>query len=122
MISEEEVLQRATAEILAGWIPRTDSPWLFPGVRRQVPWRNGRPGTRPIDRLKSAGRDAGIEGLTFQSLRHTFATYARRLWGLSELELMTVLRHTSPGTQRAYVHSLPEHGPLVQSVREVSYR
>jgi len=110
------------AEVLTTWIPLAGSEWLVPGARRLVPWMNGRPGTRPIDRLKAAGRDAGIEGLTFQSLRHTFATYARHQWGLSDLELMTVLRHTSPGTQRAYVHALPGHGPLVESVRAVSYK
>jgi integrase len=106
--------------ILETWLPRTGSEWLFPGIRQRGPWTGGANGSRPNERIREAGRECGVEGLTLQSLRHTFATHARRQWGLSELELADVLRHTSPATQRWYVHEARRE-ELVASVSRVSY-
>lgn len=106
--------------ILGEWLPLAGSPWLFPGIRKKcAPWTGGELGRRPCDRLRMAGEECGVEGLTFLSLRHTFATHARRRWGLSALELRDCLRHTSPSTQAYYVH--PDRDGLVRSVRGVSY-
>ena len=107
-------------EILRGWLPRCGSEWLFPGVRRQGPWTGGTCGERACDRIRQAGREVGIEGFTLISLRHSFATHARRQWGLSALELADVLRHTSPVTQQWYVHEGRQQD-LVASVSRVSY-
>ena len=106
--------------ILATWLPRCGSEWLFPGIRKRGPWTGGANGMRPCERIREAGRECGVEGLTLLSLRHTFATHARRQWGLSALELADVLRHTSPATQRWYVHG-PRQEELVASVSRVSY-
>jgi integrase len=107
--------------ILHTWLPKTGCAWCFPGVRLRGPWLGGANGTRACDQIRRAGLELGIEGLTLLSLRHTFATHCRRQWGLSSLELADVLRHTSPATQRWYVHG-PELAALVASVDRVSYR
>jgi len=106
--------------ILGDWLPRCGSEWLFPGVRRQGPWTGGKCGERACDRVRQAGQKVGVAGFTLLSLRHSFATHARRQWGLSAIELADVLRHTSPATQQWYVHEarLEE---LVASVSRVSY-
>jgi integrase len=106
--------------ILEIWIPLAGSDWLFPGVRKKsVPWTGGALGNRPCDHLRRAGEECGLAGLTFLSLRHTFATWARRRWGLSAIELQDCLRHSSPATQRHYLHA--DRAGLVESVRNVSY-
>jgi integrase len=107
--------------ILAQWIPRVGSPWLFPGVRRTGPWIGGSDGTRPTDRVRAVGAELGIDGLTLQSLRHTFATWSRRRWGLSALQLRDVLRHTTEHTQEHYVHGELDFEELIRSVRKVRY-
>lgn len=57
--------------ILADWIPRIGSgPWLFPGVLYRGPWIGGRPGEKPSQKLRNAGRAVGLEGLNFEALRH----------------------------------------------------
>ena len=106
--------------ILHTWLPRCASEWVFPGVRLRGPWTGGACGTRACDQLRRAGEELGIAGLTLASLRHTFATHARRDWGLSDIELADVLRHTSPQTQRWYVHEARQCD-LVRSVSRVSY-
>lgn len=113
-------IPRELSVILADWLPRCGCEWLFPGVRMVGPWTGGACGARPCDRIRQAGQEVGVAGLTFLSLRHSFATHARRQWGLSEIQLADVLRHTSPATQRWYVHeaSLRE---VVASVSRVSY-
>jgi len=108
-------------EILREWLPRTGSEWLFPGVKRFGPWTGGTASKCPLGRLKAVGEDLGIEGLTWQSLRHTFATWARRRWGLSGIQLRDVLRHTTEHTQEHYVHDELDTCELVKSVQWVRY-
>jgi integrase len=108
------------AKILAGWLPRARSEWLFPGVRGRGPWTGGMNGERPTERLRKAAEEVGVYGLTLLALRHTFATWARRRWGLDARQLMHVLRHTTERTQENYVQ--PEYSDLVASVAKVSYR
>jgi len=97
----------ALADVLAGWIPRCGSTWLFPGVRRQGPWLEGPTGEKALDQVKQLGLRAGVPGLTFQSFRHTFASLSEG-WGIGELALQRVLRHTRIRTQLGYRHPLPE--------------
>jgi integrase len=109
--------------IIAAWIPRCGSAWLFPGVRsRDHPWTGGANGERPCDRLRQAGEDIGIQGLTLNSLRHAWATWARRRWGLSAIQVQEVLRHTSPRTQAWYLEDEPDQAFRVRAVSQVSYR
>ncbi len=109
--------------VLASWRPRVlgRSIWLFPGVRFRGPWTGGAYGARAVDALKAAGQAVDVEGLTFASLRHTFATAARRRWGVSALELRDILRHTSPATQEWYLDP-PSPAELLDSVSRISYR
>jgi integrase len=108
-------------EILAEWRPHAGPTWLFPGLERVGPWTGGMPGRKPLDRLKQAGEAAGVPHLTFQSLRHSWATHAETAWGLSDALIMRVLRHTTGRTSREHYR----HADLVNlatAVRSISYR
>jgi integrase len=95
------------AAVLAGWIPQCGSTWIFPGIRRRGPWLEGSVGEKALDQVKALGIRAGVEGLTFQSFRHTFASLSEG-WGVGELALQRILRHSNLRTQRGYRHPLPE--------------
>jgi hypothetical protein len=47
------------------------------------------------------GRRAGVPGLTIASFRKTIGTYAKA-WGLGQLELKALLRHSNVETQSWY--------------------
>jgi integrase len=81
-----------------------DCPFLFPGVARKGAWNGGPPGHKPIDQIKAAGERAGVQGFTFLSLRHSYATHAES-WGLSPSMIQRVLRHTTLATQKGYRHA-----------------
>jgi integrase len=99
------------------WLERTwtyrGTPWLFPnrtGVGLGF-WHSGPPGSKPLDRIKAAGRRAGLENLTILSFRKTIGTYARA-WGLTPDELKRWLRHSGTGMQSYY----QEHDGAAQRV------
>lgn len=107
--------------IVADWLPDAGPVWLFPGERRAGPWTGGMPGRKPLDRLKAAGTAAGVDGLTFQSLRHSWATHAESAWGLSDALIKRILRHTTERTSREhYRHA--DLANLASSVRSIGYR
>ena len=62
-------------DVLRVWLPRCGCAWVFPGVRRQGPWTGGKCGERACDRIRQAGQEVGVAGLTLLSLRHAFATH-----------------------------------------------
>lgn len=93
--------------VLEHWMPLAQSEWLFPGVRHAGPWLEGPVGSKAIHQVEALGIRAGVEGLTIASFRHTFASLSES-WGLSELELQRVLRHSNRRTQTYYRHPLPE--------------
>ena len=95
----------ALATILANWLPHTGSDWVFPGVTRKGPWINGPRGHRPLDQLRAAGERAGVQDLTFLSLRHSFATNGESAWGLSREVIQRILRHADQTTQNWYRHA-----------------
>jgi len=95
-----------------------DCPWLFPGVTRKGPWTGGPAGDKPLDRLRAAGERAGVEGLTFLSLRHSFATHAE-FWGLGPAILQRILRHTTARTQWHYRHADADN--LRAAVRRIEF-
>ena len=76
---------------------------VVPRRERRGPRIAGPSGHRPLDQLKLAGERAGVPGLTFLSLRHSYATHAERL-GLSDAMLARVLRHSTTRTQAHYKH------------------
>lgn len=91
--------------ILEDWIPNTGGVFLFPQRRdRAKPWTGGGKGYKPLDQIKDLGTRAGVAGVTLHSLRHSWATHAELVWGLSELQIQRVMRHTNPRTQRKYRH------------------
>lgn len=76
-------------------------PFLFPGALRRSAWTGGPAGQKPIDRLKSAARRAGVEGATFQCLRRTWATIAEGS-GVPQALITRQCRHTSERTTREW--------------------
>lgn len=88
---------------------RRDTGWLFPNAYRTGPWVGGSQGHKPLDQFKRLGKRAGVEGFTFLSLRHSWATHAESKWGFSEAFIQRVLRHTNRRTQRHYRHADPEN-------------
>ena len=107
--------------ILAAWQPSSDPVWVCPGWRGGAPWRGGRPGCQPIDHLRRAGERVGIESLSFQSLRRSWATHAETLWGLTDPQIQRVLRHTSPETSKLHYREA-DLANLRSIAARVSYR
>lgn len=107
------------AAILAAWRPRSGADWVVPRADREGGWRGGAPGARPTDALKAAGRAVGVDGLTFASLRATWATLAESTWGLSGPVIQRVLRHTTLATQEHYRRA--DEPALVAAVRAIDF-
>jgi integrase len=95
-----------------------DPGWVFPNTTRTGPWIGGPPGYQPVHRMKTLGTKAGVEGFTFQSLRHSWATHAE-YWGLSDAMIQRVLRHSNVRTQWHYRHADAEN--IVARVRGVGF-
>jgi integrase len=110
---------RALVAILRGWIGRCGSEWLIPNKGRLKPWKGGRDGKRPTDRMVSAGEAVGVEGFTPLSLRHSLATHFASFWGLSDKQIQMILRHTTVLTQRIYIH--PDLINLGELVRDFDF-
>lgn len=91
----------ALAEVLAAWHHANRADVVFPNADGR-PWRGGKPGKKPLDQLAAAGRRARVAGVTFQSLRQSWATHAETLWGLSGPTIQRVLRHTTDRTTRQH--------------------
>lgn len=89
------------AAVLALWLPRSGCEWAFPGVELCGPWTGGSPGQKPLCQIRAAGLRAGIPGLTISGFRKTIGTLAKS-WGLGQLELKALLRHSNVETQRWY--------------------
>ncbi len=75
----------------------TDSPWLFPTISRKAPWCSGQPGAKPVHRLRAVAKRAGVEGVTFQVLRRSLATYLE-YHGVGPALIQRTLRHTDTRT------------------------
>lgn len=113
-------LPEALAAVLERWERRCGCEWLFPGRRLKGPWIGGPQGSRPIDQLHALGVRAGIERLTFQGLRHSWATHAEQLWGLSDPLIQRVLRHTTVRTSRDWYRH-PDALNLRAAVASIEY-
>ncbi len=101
-----DVLEAPHPKARKGWDPAAIDPgWVFPNAYRTGPWVGGSPGRKPLDRLRALGKRAHLAApLTFQSLRHSWATHAE-FWGLSDAQIQRVLRHTNTRTQWRYRHA-----------------
>jgi integrase len=129
--SEQPVpMPNALVSIVADWLPYlaitepapdrdADPGWLIPNARRTAPWTGGSPGYKPLCRLRRLGVRAKCEGpLTFQSLRHSYATHGA-VFGLSESTVQRVLRHTSSRTTHGYMH--PDLVNLRDAVKDIDF-
>ena len=105
--------------ILGLWLPRCGGEWVFPGVRLKTAWRSGSPGYKPLDEIRAAGERAGIKGLTIAGFRKTLGTLAKS-WGLGQLELKALLRHSTVETQRWYDEEAVES--LRGAVEKIKFR
>ncbi len=93
-------------------------PWLFPNMNRRGPWLQGAPGTKPLDRLQEVSARAGVPGMTFQSLRASWATRAEGA-GYSALTSQRMLRHSNLDTQPWYRAADAER--LADTVADFNY-
>lgn len=112
-------LAEPAAQVLALWLPRTGCDWVFPGVELKGPWLGGCPGYKPLDEVRAAGERAGITGLTIASFRKTIGTLAKR-WGMGQLELKALLRHTNVQTQEWYDEAAVDE--LRPAVAKIQFR
>jgi integrase len=106
-------------DVLRLWLPHCGGQWVFPGVRLMTPWTNGSPGYKPLDEIRDAGERAGIKGWTIAGFRKTLGTFAKQ-WGLGQLELKALLRHSNVETQRYYDEEQVE--TLRPAVAKIRYR
>lgn len=99
-------LAEPAAQVLGAWLRWCGPHWVFPcSTRPDRPWTSGGPGAKPCHELRALGLRAGLDGLTLLSLRHSWATNARTVWGLGRDQVRLVLRHTRDSTQDDwYVH------------------
>jgi integrase len=104
----------ALRPILADWLahrldhpdgfpmpPASSIPWVFPGSRRVGAWTGGAPGCKPIHRLQAAAGRAGIEAVTWQSLRRSWATIAEAA-GVPQALITRQCRHADAETTRRW--------------------
>jgi integrase len=82
-------------------VPAESIPWLFPNIRGSNCWTDGSQGSKPIDRLQAVGKRAGVEGLTFHSLRRSLATHLEG-FGLGQALITRCLRHTSEAITKTW--------------------
>lgn len=87
---------------LIAWRKENPGRYVLRGIRRDRPWRGGRCGHRPIDTLRAAGRECGVQVNDWQTLRRTWATLGEMLFGLTDPQIERVLRHTSPLTSKRH--------------------
>lgn len=111
-------LPAALVPALVTWFGRCGSVWAFPARRGDVPWTSGYLGSRPLDVVKAIGVEAGVPHVTFQALRHSWATHAEH-WGLGELMVQRVLRHTTTRTQKHYRHA--DLVNLAAAVKDITF-
>lgn len=95
----------AAASVLETWLPFVGGTFLIPQVTQDAPWTGGMERYRPMNQVKALGERAGVKGVTLLKLRHTWATHAEQVFGLTREQIQRILRHTSPLTQRNYIHA-----------------
>jgi integrase len=76
-------------------------PWLFPNVSRSNAWYTGEHKARPIARLQSVARRAGVEGITWHSLRRSLATHLEA-HGTGQAMITRILRHADRETTKRH--------------------
>ena len=118
-------IPNALVPILADWLehrldapadfPIPECPWLFPTLNRKSNWKSGVPGQKPVQRLQAVANRAGVEGMTFLSLSHSWATHAE-YHGYGPALIQRVLRHTTEKTAELWYR----HADVPNLVERVS--
>jgi integrase len=78
-----------------------ECPWAIPTLSRLAPWVSGHTASKPLARLQAAGKRAGLDGLTFHSLRRSLATHLE-YFGAGESAIQRILRHSSGETTKRF--------------------
>ncbi|MGA2699607.1 MAG: site-specific integrase [Isosphaeraceae bacterium] len=84
-----------------GFVLPSEVPWLFPNMAGTHAWHGGRAEATPLGRLQAVARRAGVEDMTWQSLRRSLAT-ALEGFGLPQPLITRTLRHTSERITREW--------------------
>lgn len=108
--------------ILGVWLPRCGCDWVFPGRLGKGPWVHATHGYRPMDKLRDAGEDCGVPGVTFHGLRHTLAKLMVGKFGLTADQARSVLRHSSVATTEAYYLHRDDLACLDAIGRSITFR
>jgi integrase len=99
-------LPATACTIMSEWLlVRGSAEFIFRQRETDRSWLGGGPGYKPLDEIKALGKRANVDGLTLLAFRHSWATHAESLWGLSETQIQRVLRHTTVKTQQHYRHA-----------------
>jgi integrase len=95
----------AIAEAQSIATPSLRSPWVFPSLNPD----------QPIDACNfyrrqylKAVQDAELQGVTWHTLRHTFASRLA-MSGVTEYDIASCLRHAGTNLVRRYAHLSPTH-------------
>ena len=94
-----------------------DTPWVFFHLQRG---RNTEVGDRIKDvkrAMRSACKRAGLEGVTFHTLRHTCASWLGQMSGVEALTIRDLLGHSSVTMTDRYMHS--DHADLHDAVSKL---
>lgn len=99
-------MNATVANMLARLRGKNGEEWVFPSVKMK-----GRPPTQIRKAFGKACELAGIKGLRFHDLRHTFGTRLLQR-GVDIITVKELMRHSSVKMTERYVHTLPEHKHL----------
>jgi len=94
-------------------------PWLFPNTLGKGAWYSGEHGDRPCERLQAVASRAGVQGMTFQSLRRSLSCHLES-HGLGQALITRCLRHTSERTSRQW-YQASDVPNLIRAVESFEY-
>jgi len=95
-------LSERALEILRSIPVRLDSKYVFPGTKPGMPFYDLR------GQFEKAVKDAGLQDVTFHTLRHTAASHMV-MAGIDLSTVQKILRHKSIAMTQRYAHLSPEH-------------
>jgi integrase len=94
-------------------------PWLIPTCSRKGPWLHGSHGSKALQRLKAAGRRAGIEHITLHMLRRSLATHLEG-HGLGGAMISRIMRHSGQQVTETYYRRADEK-QVAEAVRTLEF-
>jgi len=97
-------LSEGAHKLLGSWDSIMHSPWVFPGVKNILKPMDSRAFVRRA--FDPAVRRAGMENVTWHTLRHTAAS-RRALAGVDLYRIKEILGHRDIATTQRYAHLTP---------------